>query len=79
MATKLQTFDLPTQNLFSNLIAFNIGVELGQILALSVLLLFMTVWRKSPHFTRHAFTVNTWLMAAGFTLIGFQLTGFFLA
>lgn len=78
LATKIQEFQLPSDGLFSNLIAFNIGVELGQFFALMFILLAIRFWRR--HDTFHQFTTvtNTALMSAGFMLIGLQLTGYFI-
>ena len=78
-ATKLQDFQLSRDGLVSNILAFNVGVELGQILALSAILIAMGFWRRTSAFTRQAFTANTVLMTAGFVLIGYQLTGYFVS
>lgn len=75
LATKILEFEMSPDGLLPNLIAFNIGVELGQLLALSAILIAMGFWRRSRGFARHAYTANVLLMTAGFVLIGFQLTG----
>lgn len=77
LATKLQDFDLAPEGLFFNLISFNIGVELGQILALAAILIAMSFWRKTPSFWKHAYAANVALMVAGFVLVGYQIVGFF--
>ena len=64
------------KNLASNLISFNVGVELGQLMALCIILLFMTMWRKTPYFFKTAYQGNVFLMFLGFLLVGYQLTGF---
>ncbi|MCC7186496.1 MAG: HupE/UreJ family protein [Acidobacteria bacterium] len=76
LATKLQELALPEQGLLANLLAFNIGVELGQVLSLLGILILFTWWRTRPGFQTHAFATNTWLMAGGFALLGYQLTGY---
>lgn len=78
LATKLQEFQLPEDGLIANLIAFNIGVELGQFTALAFILLVINFWRTHSSFTRFATNTNCLLMSAGFMLIGFQLTGYFI-
>ncbi|ACV26696.1 HupE/UreJ family protein [Kangiella koreensis] len=78
LATKLQEFQLPEDGLLSNLIGFNIGVEIGQFAALGIILLLINAWRKLPSYERFSVTTNTLLMSAGFMLMGFQLTGYFL-
>jgi hypothetical protein len=77
LATKLQEFQLPDDGLITNLIAFNVGVELGQFTALAFILLIINFWRTHSSFTRFATNTNFLLMSAGFMLIGFQLTGYF--
>jgi hypothetical protein len=79
LATKLQDFELARDGLIPNLLAFNLGVELGQILALSLILIAMGFWRRTPSFWKHAYAANVALMAAGFVLTGYQLVGFFVA
>ncbi len=76
LATKLQDFTLSEDGLVANILAFNVGVEIGQLLALAGILILMNFWRKSNSFDYHAFTTNVILMAAGFLLIGYQLTGY---
>lgn len=76
LATKLQELQLPANGLFANLFSFNVGVELGQGLALMGILVAFSYWRGRPGFARHAFTTNTALMAGGFALMGFQLVGY---
>lgn len=77
LATKLQEFELSKDGLVANIVSFNIGVELGQMLALGIILVAMTWWRRSQSFGRHAFAANTLLMAGGFILMGYQIAGFF--
>lgn len=79
LATKLQDFELSRDGLVPNMLAFNVGVELGQLLALSAILIVMGFWRRSSAFARQAFAANTVLMTAGFVLIGYQLTGYFVS
>lgn len=78
LATKLQEFKLPEDGLLSNIIAFNVGVELGQFAALGIILLLINAWRKLPSFDRFAVSTNTLLMSAGFMLVGFQMAGYYL-
>jgi|SRR5688572_14191270 hypothetical protein len=76
LATKLQEFTLSPEGLVANIVAFNVGVELGQLLALSAILIAMNYWRRTDAFARQALAANVALMAAGFVLIGYQLAGF---
>lgn len=79
LATKIQEFEISRDGLLPNLLAFNVGVEIGQLLALTAILIVMGFWRRSDSFLRHAYTANVALMAAGFMLTGYQLTGFIVA
>jgi hypothetical protein len=77
LATKLQDFTLPEDGLVANIVSFNVGVEIGQVVALTAVLLLLSYWRTRPGYLRHAFASNTVLMSAGFMLVGYQLTGYF--
>ena len=78
LSTKLQEFSISADGLVANMLAFNVGVEIGQLLALSIILLFFNFWRIHGNFLHHAYTANVLLMAAGFILMGYQLTGYFM-
>jgi len=76
LSTKLQDFNLSSEGLAGNILSFNIGVELGQVLALALILLALQLWRRSGSFLRGAWLTNLAIMAAGFTLFGYQLAGY---
>lgn len=76
LATKLQDFKLSPEGLVPNMLAFNLGVEIGQVLALSAILIAMAFWRRTAAFSRQAFAANVMLMGAGFLLTGYQLAGY---
>ncbi|PYR99492.1 MAG: hypothetical protein DMG15_29890 [Acidobacteria bacterium] len=79
LATKLQEFTLAQNGLVTNIVSFNVGVEIGQVLALTGVLIGLSYWRTRPGFLQHAFLTNTVLMVGGFILVGYQLTGYFVA
>jgi hypothetical protein len=79
LSTKLQDLSLSADGLVPNMIAFNVGVELGQFAALAVILIAFDVWRRSGTFLRSAYVTNVLIMLAGFTLFGYQLTGYFVS
>ncbi|WP_245439568.1 HupE/UreJ family protein [Aminobacter sp. MSH1] len=79
LATKILDYDIAPDGLLPNLLAFNVGVEIGQLLALAAILILMGYWRKTSSFWKHAYTANVLMMTAGFVLIGYQLTGYFVA
>lgn len=78
LATKVQEFTLSESGLITNMLSFNVGVEVGQILALTMVLIAFTVWRSRTSFLRHAFVTNVVLMTAGFGLAGYQMLGYVL-
>ena len=79
LAAKIQEFEIARDGLLPNLLAFNVGVEIGQLLALGAILIAMGFWRRSAGFVQHAYTANVAMMCAGFMLIGYQLTGLFVS
>jgi hypothetical protein len=77
LATKLQEFTLSQNGLVANIVSFNVGVEIGQMLALMAVLIALSFWRTRTGYLKHAFLTNAALMAAGFILTGLQLAGYF--
>ena len=78
LATKLQALNPSPDGLIANMVSFNVGVELGQLLVLSLILAFMLWWRKTQSFTRLAVAANVAILIAGFVLTEYQLAGYFL-
>jgi hypothetical protein len=79
LATKILEYEIAQDGLVPNLLAFNVGVEIGQLIALAIILIGMSYWRKTGSFLHHAYTANVLMMTAGFVLIGYQLTGYFVS
>ena len=79
LATKLQEFEFDKEGLFVNLLGFNLGVEIGQFLALGFVLLLISFWRRYSSYLKFSKITNIFLMAAGFLLLGYQLTGYFIS
>ena len=77
LATKLQEFKFDQEGLFVNLLGFNLGVEIGQFLALGLVLIILGLWRRYRSYVQFSTLTNTALMAAGFVLFGYQLIGYF--
>ena len=77
LATKLQQLDLSKNGLVTNIVSFNVGVEIGQVLALTAVLIALSYWRTRSGFLRHAFTTNAALMTVGFVLTGYQIAGYY--
>ena len=75
LSSKILDYGISPDGLLPNLLAFNAGVEVGQLLALAAILLVMTRWRATPSFARQAYAANVLMMTAGFALMGYQLVG----
>ena len=76
LASKILDYEIAPDGLLANLLAFNVGVEIGQLLALAAILMVMTRWRATPSFVRQAYAANVLMMTAGFALMGFQIAGY---
>jgi hypothetical protein len=76
LATKLQDFALAREGLVPKIVAFNVGVETGQLVALTIILVAMGFWRRTPAFARQAVAANVIVMTCGFLLMGYQLAGY---
>lgn len=79
LATKIIEYEIAADGLIPNLLAFNVGVEIGQLIALAMILIVMGYWRRSESFWKHAYAANIVMMSAGFLLVGYQLTGYFVS
>jgi hypothetical protein len=77
LATKLQEFELKQDGLLENLLAFNLGVEMGQLITLSFVLILLSFWRKFDSYLKFSGLTNTILMSCGWLLVMYQLTGYF--
>jgi hypothetical protein len=77
LATKLQELHLSHRGLLTNLISFNVGVEIGQLIALSLMLALMLLWRRAKRFPEQAVAANVLILTAGVLLMQYQLAGFF--
>ena len=76
LATKLQELALSKNGLIANIVSFNVGVEIGQVLALTIVLILLSFWRTQKGCLQHAFATNTVLMTVGFILVGYQVAGY---
>lgn len=77
LATKIQDYEVSKDGLLANLLSFNVGVEIGQLLALAAILIVMGYWRRTQSFYRYASLANVAIFLAGVALIGYQLKGYF--
>jgi len=77
LATKLMDLQVSQNGLFANLVAFNVGVEIGQIIVLAAVVAVLNFWRGRPSFARGAQYANIGLVIAGLVLSAYQLQGYF--
>lgn len=77
LSTRLQSFDMGSEQILSKILCFNLGVEAGQILALIPIVFLLTTLRKHKQFPAFYKAINWYLILAGIYLIGYQLTSFF--
>ena len=76
LATKVQDLGISPNGLLANLIAFNVGVELGQVIVLALVVSLLAAWRHRPSFTRYAWAANVLLIMVGLALTGYQVEGY---
>ncbi len=76
LSTRLQELPLSEDDLLMNIISFNLGIELGQILALTAMLLLLSGWRKAATFKPFSLVSNYLLIAAGLLLFLMQMHGY---
>jgi len=76
LSTRLQQLPLGDQGLLLKIISFNVGVELGQVLALTAMLFVLANWRKTASFERFSAASNVGLIIAGVLLFLMQMHGY---
>ena len=76
LATKMMDLEVSQNGLLTNLIAFNLGVEVGQVIVLTVVVLVFDAWRRHRSFERWAFVANLALVGAGVLLTAYQIEGY---
>ena len=77
LSTRLQSFDMGTGQFLEKIISFNIGVELGQVLALIPIVFIISKWKARDSYRTFYKTVNWFLIIAGIALFIFQMYGYF--
>lgn len=76
LSTRLQSFDLGTEQFLLKIISFNVGVELGQIVALIPIVFIITRWQSQKSYPAFYKAVNYYLVLAGIFLFIFQMYGY---
>ncbi|WP_144097319.1 HupE/UreJ family protein [Croceicoccus sediminis] len=73
LATKLLDLKISPDGLVTNLISFNVGVELGQIIVLFFVVNLLNLWRLRPGFAVQAIAVNRVLIGCGLIIFFHQI------
>lgn len=77
LSTRLQSMALASDpDLIAKILAFNVGVEIGQIAALTLMVFVVRAWRSSPAFPTLARATNGVLIVASAALLVQQAIGF---
>ncbi len=76
LATKILEYKISEDGLLPNLLAFNVGVEIGQILALCVILIVMGYLRRSDRFPKYAVSANVIMIFLGLALVAQHIFGY---
>lgn len=77
LSTRLQAFDIGTEQFLAKIVSFNVGVELGQIVALIPIVFIITRWQKFKSYDAFYKAANTYLVIAGIGLFVYQMWGYF--
>ena len=77
LSTRLQSFDMGQGQFLAKILCFNLGVEVGQILALIPIVFIITMARKHKQFPAFYKAVNWYLVLAGIGLFAYQMYGYF--
>ena len=76
LSTRLQQLPLGDSGLILRILSFNVGVELGQVTALSIMLVLIIGWRRSKAFIQFSTVSNAGLIVAGAFLFLMQMHGY---
>lgn len=77
LSTRLQSFDIGADQFLLKIVSFNVGVELGQILALIPIVFIITRWQKFKSYQAFYKAANSYLVLAGILLFIYQMYGYF--
>jgi len=77
LSTRLQSFDIGSEQFLAKILCFNLGVEVGQVLALIPIVFIITLSRGHKQFPAFYKAVNWYLVLAGIALFVYQINGFF--
>lgn len=73
LSTRLQSFEMGDAQFLAKIISFNVGVELGQIVALIPIVFIITNWQSRKSYSAFYKAANYYLIIAGVLLFIFQI------
>ncbi len=73
LSTRLQSFEMGSDQFLLKILSFNLGVELGQIAALIPIVFLLRIWQKKPSYPAFFKAANVYLIIAGIGLFLYQL------
>lgn len=76
LSTRLQGFDIGTEDILAKIVSFNVGVELGQVTALIPIVFIITKWKSHASYDIFYKVANWFLIIAGVALFFFQMYGY---
>lgn len=78
LSTRLQQLPLgdDSMGMLFRILSFNVGVEVGQVIALAIMVYGLSTWRKKESFKRFSYASNSLLMFAGIFLLFMQMHGY---
>ncbi|MEM8929127.1 MAG: HupE/UreJ family protein [Bacteroidota bacterium] len=77
LSTRLQSFDMGNDQLLAKILCFNLGVEVGQVMALIPIVFIITLARNNKQYPAFYKAVNWYLILAGIGLFSYQIYGYF--
>ncbi|SCY21256.1 HupE / UreJ protein [Nonlabens sp. Hel1_33_55] len=76
LSTRLQSFETGKEDFLAKIVSFNIGVELGQVIALIPIVFLITLWQKKKSYGSFYKAANAYLIIAGIGLFVYQAYGY---
>lgn len=76
LSTRLQSFDMGSEEILAKILCFNLGVEIGQVLALIPIVFIISLSRNYKNYKAFYKATNSYLVIAGVILFVYQIYGF---
>lgn len=77
LSTRLQSFAMGETNFLAKIVSFNVGVELGQVVALIPIIFLIDRFRQNKSYEAFYKAANVYLVIAGLVLTTYQIMGYF--